>query len=175
MSSSALRCILAACLTVFLPFVSETGYPQAPENSSALYHKGAALAKNGAVDQSIPLFRRVIELSPSYCLGHYGLGKAYLSSPGMLGDAIKHLRLCVRYDQRFAKGYFYLGMAYLFAKQYVPALHAFKSAYDYDETMLEALYNIFIIYDMMGQGFKAMVYYNKYLEEKTRSVDDMPF
>lgn len=134
----------------------------ARENSSVLYAKAAAMAQGGDVEGAIPLFRRVIELSPSFVLGHYGLGKAYLCVDGRLDDAVKELKTAAVCDRKFAKAYFYLGIAYMFRHNYDWAIDSFRDAYLADKTFVEALYNIAAMYDYMGHPFKSRKFFQDY-------------
>lgn len=145
------------------------------ENSSELYQKGARLAMEGEIDSSIQVFKKVIDMSPSYCMGHYGLGKAYLYKRGMLGDAIRHLESSVKLDRRFGKGYFYLGFAFLLAKKYRNAARAFKMAYVYDNNYVEALYNLGAVYDSMGKKYESQVYFTKYFNERVKKEEGIIF
>lgn len=145
------------------------------ENSTTLYKEAARLAENGQLDAAIEKFKKVIEISPYYCLGHYGLGKAYLFMDGMLEDAIKHLKISVKLDTRFAKGYFYLGLAYYFSKKYVRAIHSFKKAYKNDDNLIEALYDIGMIYEIIGKEYESSIYFKKYYKEKRKGDEDILF
>ena len=136
---------------------------RAAENSSLLYQKAAAMARSGDVSGAIPLFKRVTELSPAFVLGHYGLGKAYLCVDGRLDDAVRELKKAVLCDRKFAKSYFYLGMAYMFRKDYDWAIDSFRDAYLADKTFIEALYNIGALYDLMGHPYKSKKFYNDYI------------
>ena len=136
------------------------------ENSSSLYKKGAALALAGKYEESSLVFKQVIDMSPHYCLGHYGLGKVYLYKYGMLDQAAIHLSKAVELDRRFSKGYFYLGLAYMLSHKYTAALHAFDLCFRYDQTYMEALFNMSIIYDIMGNDYKAAIYYKRYSKLK---------
>ena len=145
------------------------------ENSTELYRTGARLALGGQLDKAIPIFKQVVEISPYYCLGHYGLGKAYLYKRGMLDEAIKQLRLSVQLDRKLVKGYFYLGIAYLLAKKCGAAARAFKTAYSFDDTYIEALYNIGVVFDIMDKSYDSGVYFNKYINEKMKVEEDIIF
>jgi tetratricopeptide (TPR) repeat protein len=145
------------------------------ENSSELYRKGARLAIDGQLDKAILVFQKVVEVSPYYCLGHYGLGKAYLYKYGMMDEAIRHLKTSVKLDRKFVKGYFYLGVAYFMSKKYRQAASAFKSAYVNDDTYIEALYNLGVVYEIMEESYKSSVYYSKYLGEKVKEEEDLVF
>ncbi len=145
------------------------------EDSVKLYNRGAVLALNGKIDEAIPVFQKVIKISPYYCLGHYGLGKCYLYKYGMSKNAIKHLKLSVKYDRKFVKGYFHLGLANMLAKKYKHAIDSFKKTYEYDNTFLEALFNIAIVYDILGDEYNSARYLIKYFYEKTKDDDDIIF
>ena len=145
------------------------------ENSTELYQKGAQLALSGDLEEAIQAFRKSIELSPSYCLGHYGLGKAYLSKQGMLEDAIKHLKASTRLDRRFAKGYFYLGIGYLLARKYQYAAQAFKTSYSLDNGYVEALYNLGVVFDIMDKKYESEFYFTKYFDKRAKKEEDIIF
>jgi len=145
----------------------------ARENSSELYKKGAVLAKAGKIDESVKIFQRTVALSPWYCLGHYGLGKAYLHQSGKNSDAIKHLRRATELDRSYAPAFFYLGFAYLLGGKKIRAIHSFQRAYDIDDSYVEALFNIASIYDEMGADLKAKLYYRKYKLEREKGEDDI--
>ncbi|TFH43856.1 MAG: hypothetical protein E4G96_00015 [Chrysiogenales bacterium] len=145
------------------------------ENSTELYQKGARLALDGQIDKAILVFQRVVEISPYYCMGHYGLGKAYLYKYGMLDDAIKHLRKSVTLDRKLTKGYYYLGTAYFMAQKYPLAIHAYKSAYHNDETYIEALYNLGVVYEIMEKSYESKLYFSRFLSERTREDEDIFF
>lgn len=147
----------------------------ARENSTELYEKGARLAIDGQLDKAILVFKRVVEISPYYCMGHYGLGKAYLYKYGMLDDAVKHLKEAVELDRRLVRAHFYLGVAYFMSKKYLRAAGAFKSAYDYDDSYIEALYNLGVVYEIMEKTYEAKMYYDKYVAEKVREEEDIIF
>jgi len=151
------------------------------ENSSALYKKGARLSLNGKIDEGIKIFKEVIKLSPNYCLGHYGLGKAYLYKYGMTHQAIKHLRRSVELDRSFYKGYFYLGIGYYLSKKYIPAIAAFKKCFilskKVGDVYEESLYNISMTYDIIGKKRHARLYYTLYQRYKSKksTVENDPF
>jgi tetratricopeptide (TPR) repeat protein len=165
----------AASILILLPLFWGINPAGARENSTELYKEGSRHAINGDIDGAIPIFKRVIAISPFYSLGHYGLGKAYLYKPGRIDDAIKHLRRAVTLDKKLSKGYFYLGLALMFNRSYIHAIHSFSNAYKYDTTSIEALYNIAVIYDMMESQHRANKYYEMYLYQKTKENSDIIF
>ena len=143
----------------------------ARENSSLLYAQGASMAKSGDIAGATEVFKHVIELSPMFSLGHYGLGKAYLSADGKTDDAIKEFKLAVLCDKKMSQAHFYLGMAYMFRRDYEWAISEFYASYLTDKTCIEALYNIGAIYDLMGHPYKSLKYYKEYFDAKHRDED----
>ncbi len=141
------------------------------ENSTELYIQAAALASNGEYEEAIEAFHKVIETSPYYALGHYGLGKVYLYYGDNMDSAIKELKLAIVLDDRLAKAHFYLGMAYYLNRNYAYAVSSYRRSYELDDRYLEALYNIGAIYDYMGHPSKSLLYYKKYLDEKQREEE----
>lgn len=145
------------------------------ENSTQIYRKGAALAQEGKLTEAVEIFKKVIRTNRYYALGHYGLGKAYLYLPGNLDDAIIHLRRAVELDRRLSRGHFYLGMAYLLAKKLPRAAASFRTAYRLDNRLVEALYNLGVVFDQMKNGYKAKYYYRLYLQKKYRKEEERIF
>jgi tetratricopeptide (TPR) repeat protein len=145
------------------------------KNSSIMYQEAAKTALSGDLDKAIAVFKEVIDISPSFSLGYYGLGKAYLYKQGMLDDALIYLKMAVKFDKSLSRGYFYLGMAYMLKKKYGEALNAFQTAYDQDKTMLEALFNIGAIYDMLQNNHMAAQYFEDYLSQKQKREENIIF
>lgn len=142
-----------------------SGYGGPPAQSTIFYREGAEFFKQGNIASAELKFRESAKLSPSYSLAHYGLGRVYLVTEGKNDEAIKSLRKSVELDPGLAKGYFYLGLAELIGERYIEAIHSFKDAYDRDRGFVEALYNIAVIYDHLGNSYRAFVYYRQYVNE----------
>ncbi len=160
-SNSAWRLFLFFLIILPVPQVC-TG---TPVQSTVLYREGADLFKKGDIAAAEQKFVESVKLSPSYSLAHYGLGRVYLASKGKTDDAIKSLRHSVELDSGLAKGYFYLGLAEFIGEKYVESLHSFKAAYERDRGFVEALYNMGVIYDLLGNNYMAFVYYRQYFNE----------
>lgn len=136
-----------------------------PALSTVYYQEGAALFKAGDIYSAEQKFLESLKESPSYSLAYYGLGRVYISTDGKADEAITCLRKSVELDPGLARGYFYLGLAELIDRRYVEALHSFKNAYDRDKRFVESLYNIAVIYDLLGNSYRAFVYYRQYVDE----------
>ena len=162
-------------LIIALVFSLLANFAMARENSSLLYRQGREAVLAGNYGEAKKTFERVIELSPCFSLGHYGLGRLYLITGENPEDAIKHLKLATELDVNMAGAHFYLGMAYLLAGRHVPAIHAFDEAYKRNGSYIESLYNIGAIYDRMGYSAKARLYFARYNREKRKGGDQIFF
>lgn len=162
---------ISCIMLVFLVFPAYA----ARENSTELYRQGENLARQGKYADAADVFRKVIAISPWYALGHYGLGKTSLYLPGEMDNAIKELRTAVELDSELARAYFYLGMAYYFSEKYMPAVHAFSEAYRLDPTMIEVLYNLGVLYDLMDKSYHSGKWFNRYIEARSRVGSKRPF
>ena len=152
-----MRRYISAILLIILMQISVQG-----ENSTFYYNKGVEFFKADNMPEAENNFKLAVKVNPSYTLGHYGLGRIYILQKGKMNDAIKHFKLSVSLDPNFAKGWFKLGLAELISGRYIDSLHSFEKAYEKDETFIEALYNIGIAYDLLGDDFKALTYYRLY-------------
>lgn len=132
------------------------------ENSTSYYKKGVELYKAGNMSGAEQSFKKAVETNPSYTLGHYGLGRIYIKQRGKIPDAIKHLKQSVSLDPNFSRGWFKLGLAEFLSGKYIDSIHSFREAYDRDKTFIEALYNIGVIYDLLGKDYTAFTYYRLY-------------
>lgn len=146
-----------------------------PQNSSLLYNQAAEMAQSGNRKGAIPLFRKVIQLSPYYTKGHYGLGKALLYEGSTITEGIRHLKKAVSLDRRNSAAFFYLGMGYMLSKNYMMSIDSFQKAYQLDPNMTAALYNIGAVFDIMENKKQATSYFRKYLEKQRREDSDILF
>jgi tetratricopeptide (TPR) repeat protein len=135
------------------------------ENSTFYYNKGVEFFKANNMLEAENNFKQAVKVNPAYTLGHYGLGRVYILQDGKVKDAVKHLKLSVSLDSDFAKGWFKLGLAELISGKYVDSLHSFGMAYEKDKNIIESLYNIGVVYDLLGDEFKALAYFRLYYKK----------
>ena len=141
---------------------------QKPEKPDQLYQQGAALALSGKINEAIPVFEKVVTMSPYWSLAHYALGKAYLASgvPENIAKGLVSLKLAADLDKHSADAWFYLGMAYYLKQDYPRAISSYYQAYTIDDTNIAALYNIGAMYDLMGHSPKALLFFKRYYDAK---------
>lgn len=147
----------------------------AGSNSTESYRTAERMAIAGDFDAAIGGFRKTLEINPHYALAHYGLGKACLYRAGMLKQAVYHLEKAVGLDKGLARGYFYLGIAYMLSRKYGQSLNAFSAAYERDGSLVEALYNMAVVYDLIRKNTMALKSYERYLLEKNKRDSDILF
>lgn len=141
------------------------------ENSTFYYNRGVESFKAGSMTDAETNFKKAVEVNPSYTLGHYGLGRVYLLRKDKVSEAVRELKISVSLDPGLARGWFKLGLAELVSGKYMDSLHSFKEAYDRDKTFIEALYNMGVIYDLLGDEYLAFTYYRQYYR-KTKGLKD---
>ena len=49
------------------------------------------------------------------------------------------------------------------------------SSYAYDDTYIEALYNLGVVYEIIERDYDSKVYYGRYLDEKYKVEEDITF
>lgn len=160
--------LVAAALTLlYSPLSAEV------LNSTKFYNDGVKSFKEGDREKALELFIKAAEINNNYSLAHYGIGRVYLFQENDSGEAIKHLKKAVLLDSSFAKSFFYLGMAQLFAGKYNDSIRSFKKAYEKDITLQDSLYNISVAYDLKGDKINSILYYKKYIYVKEKKDDDI--
>ena len=169
MRSNSLPVIIISLLLI------SRGNSEPRKNSSVLYQEAAKTALSGDLDKAIAAFKEVIDLSPSFSLGYYGLGRAYLYKQGMLDDAVIYLKMAVKLDKSLSRGYFYLGAAFMLKRRYSDAINGFLIAYEQDKTMLEALFNIGVIYELLQNNHMAQKYFDDYISQKVKKEENLIF
>ena len=141
--------------------------PDDAKFASSLCNEAKIYAKNNNYNEAGELFLKAVSINPYYFYAHYGYGKVCLYT-GDIKNAVKHLSIAVTLDASSANGWFYLGFAYFFSKQYMNAVSCFKKAYTIDSSCIESLYNIAVMYEMMGNSFLSQNYYEKYFFAKNK-------
>jgi len=161
-------------LLLFFTYFFTAAYSFAAEGDSTWYYNTGVIKFNEKkFTDAEENFKKAVELSPASCLAHYGLGRVYILKKEKMGEAILHFKASVIMDPNFAKGFFYLGLAQLFKGKNIDSLHSFSSAFDKDKKYIEALYNIGAVYDMLGDSFKAFLYYKRYVTESKKRPDQI--
>lgn len=130
---------------------------------------------SGNRKDAVVLFREVIQISPYYTKGHYGLGKALLYEEATVTEGITHLKKAVALDRRNSAAFFYLGLGYMLSKNYMNSIEAFQKAHQLDPNLTEALFNIGAAFDMMENRKQSSRYFRKYLEKQRREDSDILF
>lgn len=157
--------IFRSVLFVFLLLLPLRVSAATASPSTDYYREGVELFKKGDYGAAEAKFLEAVRYSPCYSLGYYGLGRVYLHDAERIDDAIKNLQRSVELDANLAKGYFYLGLAEYIGNRSVEALHSFSTAYEKDRRFIESLYNIGVIYDELGNTYRAFTFYRRYMNE----------
>ncbi len=118
LGASAIMVLLALAVCTHLQLHhwrnSETLFEHAIEvtnnNHVAHCNLGAAIAKQGRLDEAISHYRQALHIKPRYAGAHYNLGTA-LQSQGKLDEAISHFHQALRVDPNYAEAHNNLGIS----------------------------------------------------------------
>jgi tetratricopeptide (TPR) repeat protein len=135
------------------------------ETSFSLYSEGLSFYKEKKYQEAEAKFKESIKVNQWYALPYYALGRLYIRQNGKVKDAIINLQKAIECDNNLANANFYLGLAQLISEKYIEAIHSFKRAYELDKKYAEALFNIAVIYEHLGNDYMAFFYYREYLKE----------
>lgn len=161
-------------IIVILLFVQINYVLFAKEFSSKLCVEAEILAKSGKYVEAEKKYLESINLNNYYHRAHYGYGKLCLYI-GKIDLAVKHLENAVRLDKSHGASYFYLGMAYFFKKKYNLAIKYLLKSYEIDTDFVETLYNVGVIFELIGDEYKSKKYFIKYFNEKQKEETGILF
>jgi len=123
-----------------------------------------------AVNFSIELFKRAIELDPRYAAAHAGLGEAYATfyqvfgrKEGWLEKAIASSLKALVYDPTLSEAYAALALAYYNQKEYAEALSSGQKAIELDPNNYAAYWILGRIYRTSDRDQESIELFNKVL------------
>ncbi len=126
-------------------------------DASARLWLGWALVLNARLDEGIAQAKLAHELDPMSPFVETGLGQMYYCA-GQPEEAIRHLRNVVAAAPAFYNGHFFLGVAYLHARQYASAIKEFREAERLDATQPFPVGNLAYASAMRGDRSRAEEY-----------------
>ncbi len=134
-----------------------------PANTTALYLLGSVYVDSKAPAQAIGLFRKVLQIEPENSDALNSLGYMYAEDGVHLDEAIRMIRKAIEIDPANGAYYDSLGWA-LYKKGMLPtSLMALQKAETYIEDE--------ILYDHMGDVYKALKKYTQACEYWRKSLD----
>jgi len=119
--------------------------------------------------EAIEEYRKSISKNPGYLIGHYNLGRRYLTM-GWYDMAINEFKETIKIAGDFSEAHNNLGTAYWYKGQIVDAEFEYKAALSYNSKLPEAYYNLGILYEtserygMAAENFKKALFIRPDLE-----------
>ncbi len=121
------------------PLEAENHYKQAAAQPlsecmklGAYNNLGDLLQERGDLSQAQQLFQTVVNIDPTFAIGHFNLGLT-LKTMGNLADAAVHYRQAIQLSPTYADAYQNLGVVLLKLGQIPDSLQAFQRAIDLHE------------------------------------------
>jgi len=155
-------------------YYAQAKYPQAIEqflkilgvdsaNTTALYLLGSVYADNNDPSKAIEVFRKVLQIEPGNSDALNSLGYMYAQQGVHLDEAIRMTRKAIEIDPVNGAYYDSLGWAFYKKGLYAASLRALQKAETYIEDQ--------VLYDHLGDVFKALKEYTRASEYWRKSLD----
>ncbi len=122
-------------------------------------------AEKGNVREASVSALAAIKYQPNQYMSHYVLGKAYIQS-GRYDDAEYHLRQSIAIKQDFSLSHFELGNTYYKKQCYSKAIAEYNQTLKYDSLNTDAMNNIGVLCNLLGQYKEAEKNFEKVIEIK---------
>lgn len=130
------------------------------ESVEDLMSAGGELLRNGAYDQAVTRFRRVVGMNPGNFEAQFNLAFAYLSW-GRYGNAVEEFKKAAGIDPRNSDVWANMGVGYERLGQQQNAINALSKAVNLDPTNVEARLNLASMYANMGHTKRAIAQFEQ--------------
>ncbi len=140
------------------------------QSSEELMNQGSMLLDNGAYDQAVSKFRKVIARDPGNFEAQFNLGFAYLNW-GRNSNAVKELKKALGLNPRSADAWSNLAYAYENLGQGEKALSALYKAVQNNPRNVQAKINLATVYANKGRLGQAIAQYKQVLQIDGTNLD----
>jgi tetratricopeptide (TPR) repeat protein len=140
-----------------------------PWDPSAADLLGAAMNGCGRVDEAIALFRKSVQLDPSFVLGYCNLGAA-LAGCGKADEAIVECQKALEIDPDCAQAHYNLGIALNSCRRIEEAIDHYRQAVKIDPAYALAHVHLAVLLDEQGRTDEAAAHLRKALKAEPTCV-----
>lgn len=127
-----------------------------PDYVEAHFNLGYAMEQSGDYAAAINSYRKAVDVKPDYVEAYCNLGNLMNNiNQGPREDGIAYLRLALRIDPSFSKGWIYLGRALQQTGRLDEALESFDKVLDKEPDNMEAIGAKSLVYEKQGEFDKA--------------------
>jgi len=124
---------------------------------------GYAHSKLKNTDSTLFYYKKSIQVKPDYYLAYYNTGYQYYTMK-KIKKALKYFNLAIKYKPDYAQSYIYRGIIFYNKEDYIQALNDFYSALEHDPNNPNAIYDIALTHDKLGNSSDALEMYQKYMK-----------
>ncbi len=128
-----------------------------------LFQQALELEQQGAILEAIDVYKRVVEVDPSFAGALVNLGTIYFGAHD-LETAQRYYRQAVEADPDYALAHFNLGNLYDEMGNRTGALSEYQEALRLHPNYADAHYNIALLYQATGQLLRAVSHWKTYLK-----------
>jgi len=115
---------------------------------------GSAYASTHRYAEALDAYKVAVALDSDDEMIHHQIGNVY-SKRGEHGAATRHQRRAIAIAPQFAAAHYQLGLLYAHEKRWTDAISAYRTAYQNDPALIEALYNLAQAYLRAGDAAAA--------------------
>lgn len=119
---------------------------------------GVIQLKLGNYDEAITMFKKALEIDPSYSMGPFLFGDIYTDAE-RYEEKIDEFKKVIKRNHEYARANNYLGLAYLEKKIYSTAKHSFLESIKINPRYAKAHNNLGVLYEELGETNKAIESY----------------
>lgn len=140
------------------------------QSSEGMMSAGTQLLANGAFDQAVTQFRRVLERDPSNFEAQHNLAFAYLQM-GRNADAVREFKKAIGLNGKNAETWSNLAVAYENLGNTKSSIDALSNAVNLDPNNLTARMNLATMYGNQGQLQSAISHYKQVIAIDGSQID----
>ncbi len=144
--------------------------PLQAQSTESLMNQGNMLLSNGAFDQAVSVFRKVIARDPSNFEAQFNLGYAYLNR-GRYSNAVTEFKRALQINPASAECWSNIAMAYESLGQSQNAINALYRAVQQNPRNITARINLATMYGQKKMLGKAIAQYKQILQIDGTNLD----
>ena len=126
---------------------------------------GSAYANTHRYTEALDAYKVAVALDPRDKMIHHQIGNVY-SKRGEHAAAVRHQLQAIAIAPKFAAAHYQLGLLYAHEKRWDDAINAYRTAYQNDPALIEALYNLAQAYRRTGDTAAAREQMELFQERK---------
>ena len=144
----------------------QTALPDAPDAERVRTRIGLLYLRLGEADSAAVAFEQVLKQNAAHPVARSGLGRVLLELRNRPEEALPHLQAAVETDSTYAEGFYFLALAHQALGKTAKARKAAGRAIKQDAGYAPPYLLLAQSYQKQENLLAAMIYYQKYLEQR---------